>query len=725
MRRTFAVIGFSFVFSAIIASMISVKATVVLMIIAACALILSLSVKALRKGAVIALSAAVMLSMGMYIAQYYAFVSPTLEYDGASADFTAVALDYDTFAGSSNVTTVKVICADEKDVSFKLKLYCREPMNLKPDEVICFNARLSSKYVSKNSDYGNRVYLSAYLNDSSSITNVGAVSRSVSGMIADLRHTFCEKLDEYLPGEQSALMKSLLFSDKSGLDDDTYSAFMHCGLLHAMAVSGLHMSIIAGMIFSSVLMFTKNKRKASVCGIIAAIFFTAVVGFRISAVRAAVMLIITFAGNLFSQRADSINSLGFSAALLIMINPMCAVNISFLMSFCATLGILLMYSPIMRRLERLNGKRRLILKISAPFIQSVCASIAILPLTFLFFGNVSVISPLCNMILLPLISFCVSLGVIFLIFSPVYPIAAAISAVLNMLSSVIIWAVKTFAKLPVTVVNVGGESIGYWIAASLVLCAAAYVLIMLKFGNKRRIICITALLCVIMLGANTLAGKLAFDGTVKVSLLSSGKGVCAVVDTGAGDVLVGAGGSRSYTLLKQYYGSKPGKICAAIFQSGENKYAQNAHNAVKYLQPLDVFMDGGTDKQYQIDAVYDNEIKPLNNAEITVGNVKFIAQKSGKAQVLLMKTADKSLLFIDNSADYEKLSDEFKSADIVIFANSAPKDLDLNDSKTVIYCTNTQKVADCGAKAYFSTADNEDLCITMNKNRIEIKNELR
>lgn len=724
MRRTFAVIGFSFVFSALIASFVSVTATVVLMILAACALIISLSVKKLRNGAVIALSAAVLLSMGMYLAQYYAFVRPTLQYDGVKGDFTAVALDYDEYTGSSNAVQVRVTKVQGNDASFKLKLYCREPMNLQPDDVIRFNGSLSSEYVSKNTDYGDRVYLSAYLNDSSEVENIGAVKRTLSGRIADLRHWFGERINEYLPNEQSALMKSLLFSDKSDLDDGTYSAFMHCGLLHAMAVSGLHMSIISGMVFSIILMISKSKRKASVGAIISAVLFAAVVGFRISAVRAAIMLIITFAGNLFGKRADGVNSLGFSATLLIMINPFCAVNISFLMSFCATLGILLMYSPIMNKLEKSNGKRRIMIKISAPFIQSVCASVAILPLSVIFFGSVSVIAPLCNMILLPIISLCVCLGVIFLIFSPVYPIALIMSFVLEGVLSLIIQAVKLMAKLPVTTVNFGGEAVGYWIAFSLILCAVAYVLIMLK-GDRRRIITVTALLCVIMLGVNTVACKIAYKDTVTVSLLSSGKGVCAVVNTSGGDVLIGAGGARSYSQLKQYYGANPGKISAAIFQSGENKYAQNAQNAVKYLQPNDVFMDGGTDKQYEVSAVYKGEVKPLDNAEITVGNVRFIAQKSGKAQAVLIKTADKSALFIDNSADFENLSDEFRAADIIVFANTAPNDLDLHGRKTAIYCTSTHKVSDCGADAYFSTADNDSLCFMMSKNRIEIKNELR
>lgn len=725
MRRVFAVIGFSFLFTTV-AVIRFANACGYIIAVAAALLIIALAVPKIRRiTALPTVFACMLISASLFLSYYNFAVQPIKALSGKTYTVNAVCRDFGTPTTGGYKYVINVRSVDEQnDISpFKLMLYTREPLLTEPDDRISVKVTLSDTYASVNSDYGEGIFVSAYLGDSSSVEYTGKGAMSLSGAFCRLNKGLKDKLSEYMTADTAPLMKSLLFSDKSGLTDDVSNSFAKCGLQHTMAVSGLHLTIICGFLYSLLRILGKSRRCSSIVGIIAVIFFMAIVGFRYSAVRFGIMMIIMLSGGLIGRRADGVNSLCAAGALLIIINPYCAVNISFLMSFCATLGMVLLFAPIYAHLDgKMSGKWNIALKIISPFIQSVCACLAVLPIMWIFFGNVSLLSPIANMILLPIISLCVILGALCCLFSPIKLIAAPLCAIASVVCRLVIWLAKALANLAV-VLHIGNKYFGLWIAAALILTAAAYLLIRLKMSNKRKIIRITALLCVVLLLVCCITQHIYMRDRVTISFLQSGAGTTAVLNDNGNDVLIGAGGSSAESAISRYIEDNSIDVKAAVFPTAENRYSQNAANAVRLTTPDKIIMDDDGDRFYAVkSAANGSKLYYCGNSEVRCGRFIIKTYSSGGFSAVLVRCDGVRMLFIDKSVDVSALPDEFKSAQIAVVAGNSAGQADKLNAQSIIFCTNRHDVGYNGSATAYYTSENDCLTVVTDGGSYKLEN---
>lgn len=725
MRRVFVVIGFSFLFTTI-AVIRFPSACGYIIAVAAATLIITLAVPKIRNiTALPTLAACVLISASLFLSFYNFAVQPIKALSGETYTVNAVCRDFGTPVNNGYKYVLKVNSVDKRpDVSpFKLMLYTREPLLTEPDEHISVKVTLSDTYASKNSDYGEGIYLSAYLGDSSAVEYSGNAAMSLSGAFCRMNKYLKDKLSEYMTADTAPLMKSLLFSDKSELSSDVSDAIAKCGLQHTMAVSGLHLTIISGFFYAMLRIFGKSRRFSSIFGIIAVLFFMMIVGFRYSAVRAGVMMIIMLSGGLMNKRADGINSLFAAATLLIIINPYCAVNISFLMSFCATLGMVLLFAPIYSYFNsKVSGNGRTALKIISPFIQSICATLSVLPIMWIFFGNISLLSPIANMILLPPISLCVIIGALCCLFSPIRLMAAPLCAIASIVCRLVIMLATALEKLAV-VLHIGTKYFGLWIAASLILVAAAYLLIKMKTGDKRKIIRITSILCMIMLFVCCIAQKSYMRDRVTVSFLQSGAGTAAVFNDNGSAVLIGAGGSSADSALSRYIDDNDIDVKAAVFPTAENRYSQNAVNAVRLTNPDKIIMDNDGDRFYAVKSAANGaKLYYCSNAEIRCGRFIIKTYASGDSTAVLVRCDGLRMLFIDKSVNVSALSEECRSAQIAVVAGNSAGDSAKLKAESVIFCTNRHDLGYNGNATAYYTSENGCLTVISNGSSYRLEN---
>ncbi|MBR4062390.1 MAG: ComEC/Rec2 family competence protein [Clostridia bacterium] len=217
------------------------------------------------------------------------------------------------------------------------------------------------------------------------------------------------KLKNSIKGDGGKLAAAMLLGDKSAIPSYVYRDFSRSGLSHYLAVSGLHVSIITGVV-SLILLNLRIKR--SYRNLLLALFaigYLCLLGFPISAVRSVAMLLTVFIAYSLGDSSDALNALGLAAAMLTVINPCVVFDKSFILSFCATLGIVafmpVFYSLISKLFENKNEDKgaenkqygKLVLKKSVSFVFGTLMSItAALSLTLLpvmcFFGEVSILS---------------------------------------------------------------------------------------------------------------------------------------------------------------------------------------------------------------------------------------------------------------------------------------------------------------------------------------------
>ena len=230
--------------------------------------------------------------------------------------------------------------------------------------------------------------------------NIASVCSAAAEKIAS-------RMDEIFDRRTAPFIKALLIGEKSDLydDDALYVSLSRAGLMHVAAVSGMHVSfLIAFLRF----LFGKGKRSALAC-IFLAWAFVAISGMTPSAVRAAFMQTMLLLAPLFNRENDPLTSLSAALAVLLLINPFAAVNISLQLSFSAMLGIVFFFERIQETLMLPLGEGRAARMLRAPIgIISCTLSVMTfsLPITALYFGYVSMLSPLTNLLCLWAVPIC-------------------------------------------------------------------------------------------------------------------------------------------------------------------------------------------------------------------------------------------------------------------------------------------------------------------------------
>ncbi|MBR0208080.1 MAG: DNA internalization-related competence protein ComEC/Rec2 [Oscillospiraceae bacterium] len=248
------------------------------------------------------------------------------------------------------------------------------------------------------------IYLTGTVKDE--IRQIGR-RHSVSSLSSAAADGIARRMDDLFGDGAAPFIKALIIGDKSDLydDDALYVALSRAGLMHVAAVSGMHVSfLIAFLRF----LFGKGKRSAIAC-ILLAWAFVAVGGMSPSAARAAFMQTMLLLAPLFERENDPVTSLSAALAVLLLVNPFAAANISLQLSFSAMLGIVLLFERLQDLLMKPFGDGRTAKVMSYPIgILSCTLSVMVfsLPLTAYYFGYVSVLSPLTNLLCLWAVPIC-------------------------------------------------------------------------------------------------------------------------------------------------------------------------------------------------------------------------------------------------------------------------------------------------------------------------------
>lgn len=240
---------------------------------------------------------------------------------------------------------------------------------------------------------------------------------------ADLAYRFRQRiraLYERLMGPYSRIPMALLLGERDGLSDAEYQSFQTLGMAHLMSVSGLHVALLGGLLLF--LLERLCTPRGLTLGLLTALmgFYCWLTGFSAAANRAAVMLLLGALGRLCGLRpVDRLTTLACAMLAVLLINPLHASSVGFVLSFSATLGIVL-YTPMLRSLwDRLwppivvpVPKREPIraalrwfqYKSKQIFIFSLAAQLGVLLPTAYSFHQLPLYGIAINILLVPLIS---------------------------------------------------------------------------------------------------------------------------------------------------------------------------------------------------------------------------------------------------------------------------------------------------------------------------------
>ncbi len=221
-----------------------------------------------------------------------------------------------------------------------------------------------------------------------------------------LRDWISERIAQLYP-RNAALSQALLLGDKTLLTDEEYEAFEHAGIVHLLAVSGLHVSVLAEAVRIFLHKVLRLSRKAAYWTVLPLLFvFASVTGFPSSILRAIVCFALMDAAALLSRPADRITGLSAAYLLLSWLNPLSAFEAGFQLSFGAMLGLCLI-SPVLQSaltpafFMRTKLRQTLWSPVSV-LLGSLSVTISTLPICANLFGGLTLWSLLANIIAIPL-----------------------------------------------------------------------------------------------------------------------------------------------------------------------------------------------------------------------------------------------------------------------------------------------------------------------------------
>ena len=356
-----------------------------------------------------------------------------------------------------------------------------------------------------------------------------------------------ESILRAFPEDAGAQILAVVTGNRKNLTQPFTTSLQRAGLSHTAAVSGMHLSFLAGF-FS--LLLGKRRRRTSLVMAPAVLLFVLAAGCTPSVVRAAVMLLLLLAAPLFGRERDDATALGTAALVLLLQNPLAVAHTGLQLSFAAVAGIFLVSEPVQRRLTALLRLRpakkwsgRWLLQLvpgycAATLSATAGALVFTLPLTAIHFSSVSLLAPLSNLLTLWAVAamFCGGLAVG--LTGLACPAAAAALAVpAAPFARYLDETARLLGRFPLAAVTMDSAYYKLWVCLVSACVLAALVL------RPGRRLALPAGLCVLSLCAAAALTNLDFArGQVSVTALDVGQGQCVLVRQGRFLTLIDCGG---------------------------------------------------------------------------------------------------------------------------------------------------------------------------------------
>ena len=484
-----------------------------------------------------------------------AFTStPAAALAGESREFSALVLDYQEVY--EDYSRAEVRLKTEGTPALGAILYDRSGVlqDAKPGDTLQGFAKLSTadlRYGKRYDAYQARnIYLLANTRESLALSVDGRVS--LSALLLKLNHALISRVETIFPENTKAFFSALMLGEKGALyrDDALYVSMSRAGIMHIVAVSGMHVAFLVGLLQ---LLLGTNKRSSLLC-ICLVWLFAFLTGGSPSALRAAFMQTSLLFAPLVKRENDPPTSLLTALGLLLLFNPRAAASVSLQLSFGAVAGLLLFAPGIYRKLKPKwnSGWFGVVLRyLVGSFTASLSVLIFTVPLAACYFGSIHLLSPLTNVLVLWLVPICFGGGYLACAASYALPaLGSFLAAMVSWPARLLLWIAKLVASVPYATLYISDRLILAWLVLCYLLAAVGFFW---KDGGRARV----------FLPTGAAAGALCLALLATRVYYASGTGTIAVLDVGQGQSLTVCAGDDTVVVDcgNIYSMDNAGEIC--------------------------------------------------------------------------------------------------------------------------------------------------------------------
>lgn len=235
--------------------------------------------------------------------------------------------------------------------------------------------------------------------------------------IEKYRWHMAEDINKNTTADTAAVIKALTIGDKTSITREVFSQYKTSGLAHVLAISGMHMGMIALLVFFLIRVLLAPlgtgqydlRKPAAVVSLILTFGYFLISGQSISCLRAFIMTTLILIAVLFNRRPISLRLWAFALLIVVSIMPEAVISPGFLMSFAAVMGIVAFYESNRETLAQWFRQGSLSLRVGkyllGIIITDLVASLMTLPYSIYYFHQISVYTSLGNLLAGPLIAF--------------------------------------------------------------------------------------------------------------------------------------------------------------------------------------------------------------------------------------------------------------------------------------------------------------------------------
>ncbi|MBQ3530545.1 MAG: ComEC/Rec2 family competence protein [Oscillospiraceae bacterium] len=319
--------------------------------------------------------------------------------------------------------------------------------------------------------------ISVYAYTKTPINIIGKDDSSAGYFVYTIRDKISSVIYRYFMDWHAPFMEKLLIGTGEGIESSVTNAFRRSGMSHILAISGMHMVIIVGL-FEKILGYRKSKGKFHSFETVLLIAVTAaymfIGGLGMSVLRSGFMLVAHYFSKLFFSGSKSLDNLGIAVAVVILLDPLASCDAGFLMSVFSCFAISAFAKPFKTYLANLFHAE------DKPFpeflIESFCVSfvafLAVLPVSAVVFGKISLVSPFSNLFAGFFAQYSIIFGVItvacglvpFLEF-----ISAGMAFAAMLCNGIVLKTAEFFADLPFAYISSDDLWFFIWLFGSAVL----------------------------------------------------------------------------------------------------------------------------------------------------------------------------------------------------------------------------------------------------------------
>lgn len=345
--------------------------------------------------------------------------------------------------------------------------------------------------------------------------------------------------------DSSGYLRLFLLGDKGGVNSEILDIYQNNGISHLFAISGMHISVLIGILFMLLKNITYNKRIKYLYASIFLIFYLFLTNFSSSILRASIMFILNAINECYNFKIKKIDIVLFTLDIILIVNPYIIFQISFQYSYIISLFMVIFG----KKISAISNKY-----LRSLYISYLCFMIT-LPMTIYYFNQVNFISIIINIIYIPFVSIVVfPLCLIIFVFSflsPIFNLCINLLEFSNMFINDIDLFTFVFTK------------------PSFLILIIYYIFVLLVLFDKKYIY---LFLVVLILHNNIIY----FDNSFKVTMIDVGQGDSILVNlpNNNGNILIDTGGIISYNNLE--------------WQKRNNDYSISKDKIIPYLKSVGI-----------------------------------------------------------------------------------------------------------------------------------------